>query len=53
VLTSIWKTRNTWEGNINVDIQEEERGGVDCIELGQFRDRWWALVNVVMNLRVS
>jgi len=27
-------------------------GGIDWIELAQDRDRWWALVNVVMNLRV-
>jgi len=26
-------------------------GGMDWIELAQDRDRWWALVNVVMNLR--
>jgi hypothetical protein len=27
-------------------------GGTDWIEVTQDRDRWWALVNVVMNLRV-
>jgi hypothetical protein len=27
-------------------------GGVDWIRLAQYRDRWWAAVNAVMNLRV-
>jgi hypothetical protein len=27
-------------------------GGVDCIDMAQDRDRWRALVSVVMNLRV-
>ena len=26
--------------------------GMDWIELAEDRDRWWTLVNVVMNLRI-
>jgi hypothetical protein len=28
-------------------------GGMDWIDLAQDRDRWWAVVNEVMNLRVT
>jgi hypothetical protein len=38
--------------NIKIDLGEIGWGGVDWICLAQDRDRWRALVNTVMNLRV-
>jgi hypothetical protein len=47
------RPRYRWEDNIKIDLQEVGCGGMDWIGLAQDRDRWWALVNAVMNLRVS
>ena len=46
------RPRHRWEDNIKMDLQEVGCGGTDRIELAQDRDRWRALVNAVMNLRV-
>jgi len=46
------RPRRRWKDNIKIDLQEVGYGGMDWIELAQDRDRWQALVNVVMNLRV-
>jgi hypothetical protein len=40
------------EDNIKMNLQEVVWGGIDWINLAKDRDRWWVLVNVVMNLRV-
>ena len=46
------RPRRRWEDNINMNFQEVECGVMDWIELAQDRDRWRALVNAAMNLRV-
>jgi hypothetical protein len=45
------RSRCRWEDNIKMDLQVVG-GGMDWIELAQDRDRWRAVVNAVMNLRV-
>jgi len=46
------RSRRRWKNNIKMDLQEVGWGCMDWIELAQDRDRWRALVNAVMNLRV-
>jgi hypothetical protein len=46
------RPRHRWEDGIRVDLKEIGLGSVDWIQLAQDRDRWQALVNTVMNLRV-
>ena len=46
------RPRRRWEDNIKVDLQEVGCGGIEWTELAQDRDRWQALVNAVMNIRV-
>jgi hypothetical protein len=41
-----------WVDNIKMDLREIGWGGRDWIKLVQDRDKWRALVNTVMNLRV-
>ena len=46
------RPRRRWEDDIKMDLQEVGCGGMDWIDLAEDRDRWWALVNAVMNPRV-
>jgi CRISPR/Cas system-associated protein Cas7 (RAMP superfamily) len=46
------RQRRRWGDNIKMDLQKVGCEGMDWIKLAQDRDRWRALVNAVMNLRV-
>ena len=46
------RPRRRWGDNIKMDFQEVGCGGMDWIELAQDRDRWRAILNGVMNIRV-
>jgi hypothetical protein len=41
-----------WVDNIKMDLREIGWGGIDWIDLAHDRNKWRALVNRVMNLRV-
>jgi hypothetical protein len=47
------RCKHRWEDNIHTDIQDVGWGGVDWIHVAQERDKWFAVVNAVMNLRLS
>jgi hypothetical protein len=49
---SLGRLRCRWEDNIKMDLQEVGCRSMDWIELAQDKDRWRAVVNAVMNLRV-
>jgi hypothetical protein len=46
------RPRCRWVDNIEMDLSEICWGGVDWIGLARNRDKWRALVNGVMNVRV-
>jgi hypothetical protein len=46
------RPRHRWLDNIRMDLKEVGWGDVDWIGLAQDRNRWRALVNSVLNLRV-
>jgi hypothetical protein len=46
------RPRRRWEDNTKMDLREIGFGDVDWMHLAQDRNRWRALVNTVMNLRV-
>jgi hypothetical protein len=53
VKRSLGKPRERWVDNIEIILGHVGWGDVDWIGLVQDKDRWRALVNGVMNFRVS
>jgi hypothetical protein len=50
---TLGRPRRRWEDGIRMYLREIGLGGgVEWIRLSQDRDRWWAVVSAVMNLRV-
>jgi hypothetical protein len=50
---SLGRPRRRWEDNIKMDLKEVGCWVVDWIGLAQDRNRWWEIVNAVINLRVG
>jgi hypothetical protein len=46
------RPRHRWGDNIKMDLEEVGCGGMGWIDLAQDTNRWRALVNVILNLRV-
>jgi hypothetical protein len=51
--TPLGRPRRKWVDNIRIDLGEVGWDDVDWIGLTQDRNRWGAVVNSVLNLRVS
>jgi hypothetical protein len=47
------RPKRRWADNIKMDLQEVGCGSMGWIALAQDGDKWLAIVNVVMNLRVQ
>jgi hypothetical protein len=48
ILPMFRRPRRRWEDNIKMDLQEVGCEGMDWIELAQDKDRWRALVNLMV-----
>jgi hypothetical protein len=46
------RPRHRWVDNFKIDLRGIGWGGMDWIDVAQDRDKWRALVNTLMNLRV-
>jgi hypothetical protein len=46
------RPRCRWEDNIRMNLRETGQEVVGWMHVAQDRDKWWALVNIVVDFRV-
>ena len=46
------RPRHRWEDDIKTGVKYIQDATVDCLDVVQGSDKWWAVVNAVMNLRI-
>jgi hypothetical protein len=46
------RSRRKWKENVKWDLRKTELDCVDWVNLALDRDKWWSLVNTVMNYPV-
>ena len=51
--SQLGRPRGRWKDNTKIDQREVGWGGMDWIVVDQDKNRWRALVNAVMNFRVT
>jgi hypothetical protein len=52
-IRSLGRQRRRWVDNIKKGLKDIEWGSIEWIDVAQDRGQWRAVVNTVMNLRVS
>jgi len=45
--------RHKWEDNIKMYVKEIDWDVMDWINVAQVRDKWWHVMNMVVNLQVA
>lgn len=52
-MRSLGRHGRRWDSNTKMDLQEITLEGMEWIDLTQDRDKWWPLVNVLLNFQVQ
>jgi hypothetical protein len=47
-----WRQVPVWKENIKIKLKEIEWNGVEWVSLFQDRDKWRAVLNIAINLRI-
>ena len=52
-MRSLGRHGHRWDSNTKMDLQEITFEDMERIDLAQDRNKWWPLVNVLMNFQVQ